>query len=917
MGILRDVFSRVIFSVFVLALLLGIAPRAEAELPQIAVGMSHTVVLKTDGTLWTWGSNAYAQLGTTSSDTCYSQNCNRTPLQLGTDTDWAVIETGAHHTIAVKTDGTLWTWGRNSRGQLGDGTIVNRFPIQVGTDTDWATASGGRDHTVAIKTDGTLWAWGYNIEGQLGDQTRTDRHTPVQIGADTDWAVASAGYYHSIAIKTDGTLWAWGDNNYNQLGDGTITDRLFPVKIGSGTDWAAASAGSEHSVAIKTNGTLWAWGWNPEGQLGDGTTTDRSTPVQVGTNIEWASAGVQHSVAVKTNGTLRAWGSNWQGQLGDGTTTDRHPPVQVGADTDWVTTVAGGAFTIATKTDGTLWAWGDNELGQIGDGGSTISNRLTPQYIMDIVVDSTAPTTTASPSGGSYSSTQSVTLTPDETATIYYTTDGVTTPTTASSEYSTAIEISSTTTLKFFAKDSAGNEEVVQTEIYTIDTSDTTAPTTTPSPAGGTYGSSVTVILSVSETATIYYTTDGVTTPTTSSSVYSSAIEISSTTTLKFFAKDSAGNEETVQTETYTINTDYDGDGVTNDVDNCDYTSNAGQADADSDGIGDACDGGSTDSGYVSGDDGTDSGTGDNMAGVSRADEGDDSDNLSSGSAKVDIEYVFSVDFTDAGDAPIVEPKLYLAHKVSPASADFFEYDMTCTGAAWNTGKSCNVSLILAPTTAHKFYFMATKTDGTVVRLPASGYLDGPAVERLTDYNMLSVPRDISAASLSGDTAFECSKVIRWVSNGLDTEFNVTFNGYWEFVTSSAPAVSGAGYFGTGCTDQTPEHSGYDDYTSDSYTVTLQAGWNMVANPYNGDVLLSDTLIKKGSDTPLSWDAAATASYVVNSIYYYTGSDWGETYLSESSGGTPDATLAPWLGYWIYLAKDDDTYYIIIPKPAQ
>jgi hypothetical protein len=243
---------------------------------------------------------------------------------------------------------------------------------------------------------------------------------------------------------------------------------------------------------------------------------------------------------------------------------------------------------------------------------------------------------------------------------------------------------------------------------------------------------------------------------------------------------------------------------------------------------------------------------------------------------------------------------------------------MTCAGAAWVTGKSCTISLILAPATAHKFYFMAIKTDGTVIRLPESGYLDGPAIKRVVGYSMLSAARDVNSANLSGATTFDCSKVVRWVSNGLDTEFNVTFDGYWEDVTSNAPAVGGAGYFVNNCSsDQTPEHSGYDDYSSDSFTVTLQAGWNLIANPYNGDVLLSDTQIKKGSDAAISWDAATTATYVVNGIYYYTGSDWGETYLSESSGGSPDATLAPWFGYWIYVGKDDDTYYLIIPRPAQ
>src|SRR3989338_5468335 len=203
-----------------------------------------------------------------------------------TTTNWSSVSAGYYHTIAIKTDWTLWAWGFNNYGQLGDGTTTNRSsPTQIGSGTNWSSVSAGGYHTVAIKTDGTLWVWGNNGNGKLGDGTTTDRYSPVQIGRGTNWSTVSAGGYHTVAIKTDGTLWVWGNNGNGKLGDGTTTDRYSPVQIGSGTNWSSVSTGGHHTIAIKTDGTLWAWGYNVYGGLGDGTTTDRTTPTQIG--VSW------------------------------------------------------------------------------------------------------------------------------------------------------------------------------------------------------------------------------------------------------------------------------------------------------------------------------------------------------------------------------------------------------------------------------------------------------------------------------------------------------------------------------------------------------------------------------------------------------------------------------------------------------
>ena len=190
------------------------------------------------------------------------------------------VTAGQTSSIAIKVDGTLWAWGNNSYGQLGDGTTeVKNKPNQIDTATGWASVSSGAFHTIAIKTDGTLWAWGGNTDGQLGDGTNVSKNTPTKIGTATNWASVSAGTYHTLAIKTDGTLWAWGSNEFGHLGDGTSRAKNAPIQIGRDTNWVSVSAGSYHTLAIKSDGTLWAWGRNEFGQLGDGTTDTYYTPI--------------------------------------------------------------------------------------------------------------------------------------------------------------------------------------------------------------------------------------------------------------------------------------------------------------------------------------------------------------------------------------------------------------------------------------------------------------------------------------------------------------------------------------------------------------------------------------------------------------------------------------------------------------
>ena len=330
--------------------------------------------------LWTWGRNNLGQLG---DNTAVSKS---SPVQtIAAGTNWKQVSSGFIHTAAIKTDGTLWLWGKNNIGQLGDNTAVTKSsPVQtIAAGTNWKLVSGGSNHTAAIKTDGTLWLWGYNSYGQLGDNTIVNKSSPVQtIAGGTNWKqVSSGGSKHIAAIKTDGTLWTWGYNSYGQLGDNTAVSKSSPVQtISGGTNWKLVSSGAYHTAAIKTDGTLWTWGYNSLGALGDNTAVNKSSPVQTiaaGTNWKLVSGGAFHTTAIKTDGTLWTWGYNNNGQLGDNTRVNKSSPVQtISGGTNWKLVSSGYYHTTAIKTDGTLWLWGYNSYGQLGDG--TIANKSSP-----------------------------------------------------------------------------------------------------------------------------------------------------------------------------------------------------------------------------------------------------------------------------------------------------------------------------------------------------------------------------------------------------------------------------------------------------------------------------------------------------------------------------------------------------------
>ena len=215
---------------------------------QVTVGDDHCAAIKTDGTLWAWGLASFGRLGT---NTVYSSP-KSSPTQVGSLTTWAQVSAGSNYTGAVKTDGTLWMWGLASDGRLGNNTsATNRSsPIQVGALTNWLQVSLGASHTAAIKTDGTLWVWGRNnFGGSVGDNTIINRSSPVQIGVLTDWLQVNAGSFNTAAIKTDETLWTWGYNGVGDLGQNNTINRSSPVQVGANT-WLQAAVGSNTVIAI-------------------------------------------------------------------------------------------------------------------------------------------------------------------------------------------------------------------------------------------------------------------------------------------------------------------------------------------------------------------------------------------------------------------------------------------------------------------------------------------------------------------------------------------------------------------------------------------------------------------------------------------------------------------------------------------
>ena len=384
---------------------------------QVAAGYEHVLVLKENGTVWSWGRNNEGELGDNTQET------RSVPKQIIGLTNIVQIAAGEMYSMALKNDGTVWTWGKNQNGQLGDGTYTTRkLPVKVTGISAVKEIEAGYAHSMAVTEDGKLYSWGSNKTGQLGGSGTAaggnqctpqyadlDNVKSVSAGKDHSLAVkangevyawgnaeygktghtgteigkvsglsnitqAAAGQWFSAALDEDGKVWTWGRNNVKELGrEISGSETSVPGIVPDLEGVVSISAMDRHTLAVKDDGSLWTWGWNAAGQLGDGTLENRRIPKQVMENVMAAgktvSAGAGFSVALETRGKAVAWGSNTAGQLGDGVEYMTTTPVlssEMGTDVKYLS--GGGENTVVLHENGQVSAWGENSCGELGRG---------------------------------------------------------------------------------------------------------------------------------------------------------------------------------------------------------------------------------------------------------------------------------------------------------------------------------------------------------------------------------------------------------------------------------------------------------------------------------------------------------------------------------------------------------------------
>lgn len=338
-------------------------------LPRLAAGDSHSCAISAGGALYCWGNNDKGQLGvSTAPDTSSSS-----PIRVGSASDWSGIVGGRTHSCGLRS-GSIWCWGENGNNQLGDGTTTDRMsPVQVsGTNSGWVYLSSSYRHNCGIKSDHSLWCWGYNYRGQIGNNSTSNQSVPLKI-ATSDWRTVTAGGGHTCAIKTNGELWCWGSNYEGQIGLGDNTGPFkTPTRVGSASDWADVQTGSGyHSCGLKTNGELWCWGGASDNDYRD----YGNVPVLV-SNTGWKrlALGSYSDYAIHGDGSLWSWGDDEYGRLANGANqSSKSSPYQISTSSDWAYIAGGYSHVCAMDNNNAVYCAGDGGKGRLGNGGTSSS----------------------------------------------------------------------------------------------------------------------------------------------------------------------------------------------------------------------------------------------------------------------------------------------------------------------------------------------------------------------------------------------------------------------------------------------------------------------------------------------------------------------------------------------------------------
>lgn len=365
------------------ALTLGLACGAVA-----AAGPVQARSIPTRSLAVSWGDNYYGELG-------QGTLANDSSVYGGV---WGLtgvirVAAGSDHGLALTSDGSVWAWGHNDLGQLGEGDTTNSaIPLKVTGLTGVTQIAGGSDFSLALTSDGSVWAWGSDYDGQLGDGSTASSDVPVQVAGLAGVTQIAAGADFSLALRSDGTVWSWGANVAGQLGNGTTTNSTTPTQVVGLSQVTQIAAGQNSAIAARTTGfitsltTVWTWGDNGSGELGDGTLNSRSTPEQVSgisvPNVRQICAGANFSLVLGSDGSVWGWGGDSASQLGNAATFAWTRPVEtIGMGSGITQLAAGASHVLALRSDGTVLAWGDGSNGDLGNGATSATPTLPTQVI--------------------------------------------------------------------------------------------------------------------------------------------------------------------------------------------------------------------------------------------------------------------------------------------------------------------------------------------------------------------------------------------------------------------------------------------------------------------------------------------------------------------------------------------------------